>query len=1006
MVGFGGLMIVLALLFYRIPGLHMLLWSAIGAASAGAVVLGVVRNRPRRPLPWVLIAAGLLAFTLGDTTYNFLTSVLDQEQPFPSAADAIYLGLFFPLLAAGVVGLARSGAANRDRASLLDALALTVGVGLLFWLFLIDPHVTSDEPVLDRVISVAYPLCDILLLAVTARLVTAVRWSPAVLLLALGGSGLLVADVLYGISQLGGTWLIGGPVDLGWIVFYACFGLAALHPSMTALTAPRLLPTTGLEPGRLIVVALSTLIAPIVVVVEAANGSVRNAGVAAVVAGLMFLLVMARLFAAMNAYRAAVARERGLRQAAVALVAATTVHEVDAVTRTTVAGLFPAGTPHRAVLHTGSTLAHDDPGHGPARIQLVATRTLDPDIGVRLRAFDTVAYSRLVIGEAPSIRDHGTLFVAAGDQALAVLRESLHVLSTQTASALDRIALNEEIGRRNTEVYFRTLVQNASDVILIVDDAGTVTYASPSAASVFGRPEVTGLPLATLVEPANAQSRRSHTGAIVDASSRNGSSITDWLVIRGDGARVQVEASTRDLREDPTVAGIVVTLRDVTERRQLEEELTHRAYHDDLTGLPNRSLFQTRVNEAVAASQRNGTITGVLFLDLDDFKVVNDTMGHATGDDLLRAVSTRLRGALRDADTAARLGGDEFAALIADFHDVTEIEDAAERVIAALSEPFTAGPAVVNGTASIGVATTADANDGEELMRQSDMALYVAKGAGKGQWRRYQTALHTAVLERMRTRNELDHALQVREFTVEFQPVVALDSTDTVGFEALIRWQHPHRGLVSPDEFIAVAEESGQIVPIGEWVLDTALAEAATWAELARDKPPHVSVNVSARQLRQPGFVDGVLAKLERYQLPPQQLVLEITESLLLRDNEQVWADLAALRRAGARVAIDDFGTGYSSLSYLRQVPADVLKIERSFIDNTPVSDQQRGMVESVVRLAKTLHLSVVAEGIEEPAERAVLLDIGCHYGQGYLFSRALTATEATNWLQRERVRS
>ena len=804
-----------------------------------AVALGVSRYRPPRPWPWIALALGLLAFAAGDTTYNFLTTVLGQDQPFPSAADVIYLGLFFPLIAAGLLGLARSGAASRDRASFLDAIAVTLSLGLLFWLFLIDPRVYADASVLDRAISVAYPLCDILLLAVTAHLVTAVRWSPAVVLLALGGLGLLVADVLYGLSQLGGDWAIGGPVDLGWIFFYAFFGLAALHPSMVKITAPRLLATTGLHPARLALLALSTLIAPTVALVEGARGRPRSASVAAVVAAAMFVVVIARLYAAMNTHRAAVARERGLRQSALALVSATDADEVGSVTRAAVAQLLPPGVDHQVELSPPDAGIRS--GLPATGVHLARTDTLEAGAAERLRRFDTVARSRLVVGEPPGLRDHGTLTVAAPDTDLAPLREALQVLAAQAAFALNRIALNQEIGRRNSEAYFRTLVQNTSDVILIVDQNGRIAYASPSAAAVFGRCELVGQRLPDLVVP---DASPTPSPAMPDAEPP-AAPTEDWVISRADGRRVQVEASTIDLRDDPTVAGLVVTLRDVTDRRRLEGELTHRAFHDSLTGLANRVLFQSRVDQAVQRSRTDGTIAGVVFIDLDDFKIVNDTMGHAIGDELLQAVSSRLRGALRAGDTAARLGGDEFAALVEGATDPAQIEAVAERVIIALMEPFTIGPSIINGMASIGVATTSEAMDGAELMRQADMALYVAKGAGKGQWRRYQAALHAAVLERLKMRQELDEALHTGAFVLQYQPVVALDSGRTVGFEALIRWSHPVRGMVRPDQFISVAEDSGLIVPIGDWVLETALSNAALWAAATPGDLLRTSVSTS-----------------------------------------------------------------------------------------------------------------------------------------------------------------
>jgi diguanylate cyclase (GGDEF)-like protein len=520
---------------------------------------------------------------------------------------------------------------------------------------------------------------------------------------------------------------------------------------------------------------------------------------------------------------------------------------------------------------------------------------------------------------------------------------------------------------------------------LIVDDDTMIRYASPSARSIFGDQIVVGASLDTLlVSEDHLLPARS-----IESYARS----TDWTVRRSDAEHVQVEASAQDLTSDPTVRGFVVTLRDVTKPRQLERELKHHAFHDSLTGLANRLLFQDRVGKAVARAARNGTVTGVLFIDLDDFKVVNDTMGHHAGDQLLVAVANRLIEVLRPQDSAARLGGDEFAALIENMEDPAAIEDIAARILSVLSEPFMVGDALVSGASSVGVATTLEAATEPDLLRQADLALYVAKGGGKGQWRRYQSALHTAVLKRMQVRTELDQAVKEDAFELLFQPIVELIDGNPVGYEALLRWNHPQQGMVTPTDFIDVAEESGLIVPIGDWVIQTAINAAVEWDDMS-----YVSVNVSARQFRSPGFVAKIRTRLAESGLSPTRLMLEITESLLLPDEEQVWADLDELRTLGVQIAIDDFGTGYSSLSYLRRVPADVVKVDRSFVETIGSSGQQRALVEGIVWLAATLGLQVIAEGIETEADRQLLLDLGCPMGQGYLFSPPVRQEVSLAW--------
>jgi diguanylate cyclase (GGDEF)-like protein len=491
--------------------------------------------------------------------------------------------------------------------------------------------------------------------------------------------------------------------------------------------------------------------------------------------------------------------------------------------------------------------------------------------------------------------------------------------------------------------------------------------------------------------------------ADVLAAVRAGDGPVDGLDFRGPDRRrteVTLDLHCRDLRADQSVAGLVLTLRDVTDRRRLERELTHQAFHDSLTGLANRTLFADRLEHALARAARDGSVVGVLFIDLDDFKIVNDTLGHAVGDQLLIGVADRISGALRADDTAARLGGDEFAALIENVQDPGAVEETASRILAALAEPIIVDGAALYAVASIGITTTPEADNANELLRQADLALYVAKGAGKNQWRRYQSHLHASMVERLELRSALDHAVNEGHFVLQYQPIVDLASDEAVGFEALVRWSHPTRGIIAPDQFIEVAEESGLIVPMGRWVLDQALHTVAQWRRLLpRARQPYVSVNVSVRQFRQAGFVGQVRAALDYAGVPPQALMLEITETLLMGDDEEIWAELSELQELGVRIAIDDFGTGYSSLGYLRQRPIDVLKIDKTFIDDMVADGQQHALVSGIISLAHTLNLTVVAEGIETPRQLEELARLGCPLGQGYLYSSPMDSTEALTWM-------
>jgi diguanylate cyclase (GGDEF)-like protein/PAS domain S-box-containing protein len=589
----------------------------------------------------------------------------------------------------------------------------------------------------------------------------------------------------------------------------------------------------------------------------------------------------------------------------------------------------------------------------------------------------------------------GVLAVYGEQRILADLTRTLEILAHQVALSVERIILRQEVIRQNSEAYFRTLVQDTSDAILIIGDDGTVGYATPSAATIFGDVAVEGAYLWDLVQDSDRDGIDRALALLRSQAGRTAYN-EDWQITRRDGQSVQVQVRCSDLRGDSTVRGLVLTLRDVTAERALEEELKHRAFHDALTGLPNRVLFQDRTAHELARSRRDGTTAGVLFVDLDDFKVVNDTMGHSVGDELLLACAMRLSSLVRESDTAARLGGDEFALLIGRARDSAAVEAFADRVVRAFSDPFTLAAGSVITTVTVGVATTTDSADVDELLRHADLALYAAKAAGKRQWRRYQPVLSAGMVRRRELQAALEEAVTQNAFTLAYQPIVTLKTGELAGFEALVRWPHPQWGMMHPGQFIALAEETGQIVPLGSWVLERATAEMNRWQRrLPGQAPLYVSVNVSARQFGDPGFVDSVRRALDASGLEPSELMLELTESVLLRRDERSASDLMELKAVGVRLAIDDFGTGYSSLSYLRELPIDVLKIDKSFVDGIAASEQRLALVQGIVQIASTLRLQVVAEGIESEMQRDLLIAMGCQFGQGYLLAMPLGPNQA-----------
>jgi len=423
----------------------------------------------------------------------------------------------------------------------------------------------------------------------------------------------------------------------------------------------------------------------------------------------------------------------------------------------------------------------------------------------------------------------------------------------------------------------------------------------------------------------------------------------------------------------------------VTERRQAEDKIMHMARHDALTNLPNRLLFREKMEQALARDEK----LAVLFLDLDRFKSVNDTLGHPVGDELLRAVTKRLEMAVRSADTVARLGGDEFAIIQIDA-EPTDATELAARIIDSINEPFEVlGHHVVIGT-SIGIAVApTDGSEPDQLLRNADMALYRAKSEGRGTYHFFQPEMDAQMQARHSVEVDLRKALAAEEFELYYQPLVDLASNSVCGFEALVRWNHPERGLVAPDEFIPVAEEIGLIVPIGDWVLQQACRDAAKWSDKIT-----VAVNLSAAQFRNPTLALSVVGALAKSGLPASRLELEITETVLLQDSKSVLDVLHQIRALGVRISMDDFGTGYSSLSYLRSFPFDKIKIDRSFIRELGKENDCVAIIRAVTRLGHSLGMVTTAEGVETKAQLEILRAEGCTQAQGYLFSPALPIAE------------
>ncbi len=1016
---------VITALYFALPGDPRYLWTALGCLSVAAIVVGVQVNRPARALPWWLVAAGAATFIAGDTVYDLLIGPLGYEDPFPSLADVLYL-CTYPLFAAGLLLLIRAQRRERDGGALVDALIITTGVGFVAWVFLAAPYLRDGTmSALEKGFSIAYPVGDVLLLAVLARLLIGGRTaSRSLLLLTLGSFGLMVSDVLYGLIQLAGSWETGTPVDLGWIVFYVAWGAAALQPDMADLTEPASLPSPVLSLSRLRVLGSVSLLPPLVLLFEAVTDDLHDIVLNALTTAVIFGLVTVRLAGLIRTARQSTERESVLRRAGESLVSASSrddiyaagVQAIAAITRTggepTILVAMRAGASLRLV-HDSADPAADLSGavvpdadglveqHGDELREHSYVLTCSDQSGAVVRARLGPGVPVLAAALVRSDEVVGVVVVSGVNLESGDTIDAVCAMTAQMALALESADLNEQVLQRKSEAQFRSLIQNTSDIILVVDADLHITYQTPSVRTVLGyEPEqVVGRPVLDLVTsldtaPASVLLRRVGSRPVRGRAAPVEPDDV-WRLVDASGRQRAFEVTCSNLLKDPSVRGLVLTLHDITERRALEERLKHLAFHDSLTQLPNRALFLDRVEQALARQGRHRERLAVMLIDLDDFKLINDTRGHAAGDGLLIKVSERIARALRPEDTCARLGGDEFAVLVEGLTTDEETGQLVERLLTSLRTPYGVGDDELTVRASIGLSTSDYGADAAELLIQADLAMYAAKDAGKGTYELYRPSLQHVMQSRLTKVRDLQRALGDSQFRLHHQPIVHLASGRVVGTEALLRWQHPEHGLVMPGEFIDVVEEGELAIPLGRWVIETAIAQATTWQPLGRDaKPIRVSVNVAPRQLADPEFVDYVTQALDIHGLPPQGLVLEITERTLTVQEPQIVSSMRRLTALGVGLAVDDFGTGYAALGYLRRFPVTTLKVDRSFVTGLDGSADDQALVAAIIRLGETLNLSLVAEGIETVQQRDALIALGCTQGQGFLYARALPPEE------------
>jgi diguanylate cyclase (GGDEF)-like protein/PAS domain S-box-containing protein len=986
--------------------------NALGLSGVVAIAVGIRMHRPRARAAWWLFAAGQFLFFSGDLyTYGY-RKVFGADVPFPSIGDALYLAVY-PVLIAGLFMLVKRRNPRRDRTALIDSLILTIGIGLLSWVFVIAPNIhVTGQTWLQTSVGVAYPLGDVFLLAGLIRLaVDAGRRTPSFWLLMGSMVCLLTTDSAYNLALLKGTYNYQLIYDAGWIFYYLLWGAAALHPSMRSLEEPAEDSRTRLTPLRLALLGGACLIAPGIRFAQA----IHDPDVLVLVVGsaLLFLLVVSRMAGLVRQEARVVSRERALRGAGAELVAAAGHEQVAAAAISAVHRLLGAEPPVRLVLVSGDEAVVEASSDGAVggrvgegtrewlRQVSDSKRTMHAHLPAHVRGDLRLAEGHSTVVTPLTVRGdvRGALVVSSPETVTRDLVDALGALATQVSLAVEGASLAEDLHRRQSEARFRSLVAHSSDLITVLDADGIVTYQSPSIERVLGYSvdEVEGERFDRLLgehdRPLLAQL------ISVDGQGARDAHTVECSVSHRDGATLTFQIQHTDLLHDEHVRGIVLNSRDVSERKAFEEQLAHQAFHDPVTKLANRALFSDRVEHALMRAGRGVPEIAVMFIDLDDFKTVNDSLGHAAGDEVLQEVGRRLKIAVRPTDTVARFGGDEFAVLLDGIGGSEDAADAAARILRALDMPVEIDGKHVFPRASVGICLVGEeleTPEAEDLLRNADVAMYMAKRDSKGSYRVFEPTMHERVVERLELRSDLQHALTQDQLELHYQPVVRLAGRDILGVEALVRWNHPTRGTIAPIQFIPVAEETGLIIPMGRWILETACREGVRLQELfPREEALTMSVNLSVRQLQSETLVGDVRKALATTGFPAASLVLEITESLMLSDTDFAMQQLHELKSLDIRLAMDDFGTGYSSLSYLSRFPVDILKMDRSFVG----SEDNEALTSAIIALGTSLSLEVVAEGIELPEQAKSLEELGCELGQGYLFAKPMNSTALAEFL-------
>ncbi|MFZ4662763.1 MAG: putative bifunctional diguanylate cyclase/phosphodiesterase [Caldilineaceae bacterium] len=991
-------------------------------ATAVFLLIGVRQSRLNYFSPWHVLATGIFINVLADSLwYTYRITAIDL--PFPSYIDWIYLsGYVVRSVAMHLMNQARTR--HQDLSGWIDSLIIGCGAGLLSWIYLMEPY--ADNPnltYLEQAVSIAYPLMDVLMLAMVARLwITPGRRPPAYFILSTGLSLWMIADVIYAKAILDGSYYSGHLLDAVWLLSGTLMATAALHPSMRQMIEPSPQIEIKVTWQRLLLLAGMLLLSPATLIIQTIRDIPINLPVIAGGSALLFLLVVVRMSGLMTLLGRAIAREQALKNAAAAFVAKPSRESIYAAAFEAIAHLagknpvaihLIVGVPNECTLVASY---EDQQGVLPPTTRSLPPLPVDLLPALKQGNIESYDYSKypaywqavgieedqkeiLIVPISVQQRLLAALLVASKQRLIAEVKGGIEGLSDQVALALESLDLTENLHRQRSEARFRSLVQHGSEIIIILDAHGAIRYISPAIERMLGyQPEaMIGANLnQQVIHPRDLATSINFHETLLNTPDKTHA--TEMLMQHRDGSWLHFEMIGSNLLQDANVQGLLITARDISERKIFEQQLQHQAFHDPLTGLPNRALFMNRLQHALIRAGRHtpNDLLALLFVDLDLFKVVNDSLGHEAGDHLLVAVANRLQLAIRPQDTVARFGGDEFMILLEDLPDEAAARAIAEEMLQKLRVTENINGYEIVVTASIGVALNyAGIDSTSDLLRYADAAMYQAKREGKGRYHVFDGRTSTSLLERLELEQELRRAVELEEFRVFYQPIIALNSRKVIGIEALIRWQHPRLGLIAPAHFINTAEETGLIVPMGRWVLEEACRQVSQWqTEREDDIRLELSVNLSAKQLQQPNLATEIAEVLKKTGLAPINLKLEITESVAMSDAEGMLARLHELKALGVKLAIDDFGTGYSSLSYLKRFPVDTLKIDRSFVSGLGQNAEDTAIVQAVVTMAHTVGLTVTAEGVETTEITDHLQGLGCDLAQGYYFAKPLPSAD------------